>query len=256
VFYTNSVRVKVEFLPVSVDHVAALPPPPRRGGRANPVARRATRRLSREAILDAALQIVDAEGLDALTMRRVSDALETGPASLYAHIGDKDEMIEALLDRVSREVPLPQQADPDRWEEQLKEIARSARAVYARHRDLARAGLGIVPTGEHSLPVIETMLAILSAGGVSPRVAALSLDILGLYITATAVEESIEARTSAGGPDDPYYTELREYWSALPADRFPHLSAMAVALTSGDGDDRFDFGLDILIRGIASTVSD
>jgi hypothetical protein len=65
--------------------------------------------------------------------------------------------------------------------------------------------------------------------------------------------ESIEARSFAGGPDVLYYTELREYWSALPADR-PHLSAMAVALTDGDGDERFDFGLDILIRGIASTV--
>jgi AcrR family transcriptional regulator len=241
---------------VPADVVAALPPQPRRRGRANPVPRQTNRRLSREAILDTALQIVDAEGLDALTMRRVSDALETGPASLYAHIGDKDEMIAALLDRVSTEVPLPERPDPDRWEEQLKEIARSARAVYARHRDLARAGLGIVPTGEHTLPVIETMLAILSAGGVSARVAALSMDILALYITATAVEESIEAQTFAGGSDDPYYTELREFWSALPADRFPHLSAMAVVLTSGDGDERFDFGLDILIRGIASTVSD
>jgi AcrR family transcriptional regulator len=234
----------------------ALPPQPRRGGRANPVPQRASRRLSREAILDAALQIVDAEGLDALTMRRVADALETGPASLYAHIGDKDEMIQALLDRVSSEVTLPERADPDRWEEQLKEIARNARAVYARHGDLARAGLGTIPTGEHTLPVIEAMLGILSAGGVSTRVAALSMDILALYITATAVEESIEARSSPGGPDDPYLTELREYWRALPADRFPHISAMSVALTSGDGDERFDFGLDILIRGIASTVGD
>ncbi len=241
---------------MSVDQAAALPPQPRRRGRANPVARRATRRLSREAILDAALQIVDAEGLDALTMRRVSDALDTGPASLYAHVGDKDEMIEALLDRVSGEVPLPERADPDRWQEQLKEIARSARAAYARHGDLARATLGIAPSGEQTLPLLETMLAILSAGGVSRRVAALSMDILALYITATAVEESMEARASAGGPDDPYYTELRAYWSALPPDRFPHLSAMAVALTSGDGDERFDFGLDILIRGIASTVTD
>jgi AcrR family transcriptional regulator len=241
---------------VSVDHASTLPPQPRRRGRANPVPQRPTRRLSREAILDAALQIVDAEGLDALTMRRVSDALETGPASLYAHIGDKEEMVAALLDRVSKEVPLPAQGDPARWEEQLKEIARSARRAYARHRDLARAGLGVIPTGEHTLPVIEAMLAILSAGGVSPRVAAFSMDILALYITATAVEESIEAQDSIGGPDDPYIVELREFWSALPADRFPQLSAMAVVLTSGDGDERFDFGLDLLIRGIASTVSE
>jgi AcrR family transcriptional regulator len=243
---------------VPADPVAALPPLPRRPGkgRANPVARRATRRLSREAILDAALHIVDTEGLDALTMRRVSDALETGPASLYAHVGDKEEMVEALLDRVSGEVPLPDAPDASRWEEQLKEIARNARAVYARHGDLARASLGVPPSGEHTLPLIETMLAILSAGGVSPRVAALSMDILALYITATAVEESMEARATALEPDDPYFAALREYWSALPVDRFPHLSSMAVLLTSGDGDERFDFGLDILIRGIASTVSD
>ena len=67
---------------MSVDEAAALPPPPRRRGRASPLPRRTTRRLSREAILDAALRVVDTEGLDGLTMRRVSDALETGPASL------------------------------------------------------------------------------------------------------------------------------------------------------------------------------
>ena len=165
---------------MSVDEAAALPPPPRRRGRASPLPRRTTRRLSREAILDAALRVVDTEGL--------------APA---------------------------------------------------------RAGLGIIQTGEQTLPLTE---AILSAGGVSQRVAALSVELLALYLTATAVEESLEARSLAGGPDDLYARELREYWSTLPPDRFPHLSAMAVALTSGDGDARFGFGLEILIRGIASTV--
>jgi AcrR family transcriptional regulator len=232
---------------------ASAPVPPRRRGRPNPVSSRAPRRLSRDAVIDVALAVLDAEGLDAVTMRRVADELETGPASLYAHVGDKVEMVEAVLDRVIGEIPLPHPVDPARWMAQLKELCVASRAVFARHRDIARAALGIVPTGEQSLPLIETILALLHAGGVSDRVAALSVDIIGLYLVATGVEESVEAAAPHETHIE-YYMQLRDFWAALPPDRFPRINAMAVSMTTGDDDERFEFGLDLLLRGIASTV--
>jgi AcrR family transcriptional regulator len=233
---------------------APLPPGPRRQGRPPQIKRRTPRTLSREAIVDAAIEVLDAEGLDAVTMRRVADALGTGPASLYAHVADKDEMVAAVLDRVISEVTIPDPIDPARWQEQLKEMARSARATFGRHRDIARASLGNVPTGEGALPGVNAMIGILLAGGVSPQVASLSVDILALYFTASAFEESLETFPVGEEASLAFHEELKNFFASLPPDRFPYLVAMAEPLTSGDGDHRFEFGLDLLVRGIASTV--
>jgi AcrR family transcriptional regulator len=206
--------------------------------------------------VDAALRVLDAEGLAALTMRRVADELGTGPSSLYAHVADKDAMVEAVLDRVIGEVEIPQAIDPERWEEQLKDMARSSRATMGRHRDIARAMLGTIPTGEHSLPVSNAMVGILLASGVSRRVAALSVDILALYFAATAFEESLEDYDLDGEADETDFKgELQRFLAGLPAERFPHLVDMAGPLTTGDRDERFEFGLDLLVRGIASTAA-
>ncbi len=232
----------------------ALPPAPRRQGPPRQTQQRTPRTLSRGAIVDAAVRVLDAEGLGAVTMRRVADELGTGPASLYAHVADKDEMVAAVLDRVISEVEIPDPIDPERWQEQLKELARSVRRTFAQHRDIARASLGNIPTGEGALPGMDAMVGILLAGGVSPVVAGLSVDILALYFTASAFEESLETFPVGEQEKQAFHEELRQFFAALPADRFPHLVGMAGPLTSGDGDERFEFGLDLLVRGIASTV--
>jgi AcrR family transcriptional regulator len=231
-----------------------LPPAPRRQGRTRPVQQRSARTLSRAAIVDAAMKVLDAKGLAAVTMRRVADELGTGPASLYAHVADKDEMVAAVLDRVIGEVEIPDRIDPARWQEQLKEVARSSRLTFGRHRDIARASLGNIPTGENALPVMDAMVGILLAGGVEPQVASLSVDILALYFTASAFEESLETFPVGEEASLIFHEELRSFFANLPADRFPHLVALAGPLTTGDGDHRFEFGLDLLVRGIASTV--
>ncbi len=228
-----------------------MPRPPRRG-RELPQRRRSPRVLSREIILDAALAILDEQGLDAVTMRAVAERLDTGPASLYAHVADKDEMINALLDRVISEIELPSRVDARRWQKQLKQLCHAIRDAFAEHRDIARATMGTVPTGERAMELVELMIAAMLAGGVSERNAALAVDLLTLYVSAVAFEESLEENKFADSQR--YHDELRAYFAALPADRFPHLQAMAFALTVHEGDERFDFGLDMLIGGLAATV--
>jgi AcrR family transcriptional regulator len=215
---------------------------------------RAPRTLNREAIIDAAIKVLDAEGLDAVTMRRVADALGTGPASLYAHVADKDEMVDLVYDQIIREVELPAVIDPANWQEQLKDIFRDIRRVMHRHRDIARASLGNIPTGEGALPVMNSMVGILIEGGVAPDIASLSVDILGLYATATAYEESLEAFPTDPEQSEQFHRELNNFFASLPREQYPYLFALAGPLTEGDGDHRFEFGLDLLVRGIASTV--
>src|SRR5579863_9249469 len=94
-----------------------------------PTRRRSTRDrpakapLSENAIVDAALAITRAEGVEAVTMRRVAAALDTGAASLYVYVRNRDELLRAMLDRVAGTVPLVP-PDPERWREQVHELMR------------------------------------------------------------------------------------------------------------------------------------
>ncbi|MFB7474531.1 TetR/AcrR family transcriptional regulator [Kitasatospora sp. NPDC056184] len=203
--------------------------------------------LSRERIVEAALRIVDAEGMDALSMRRVGQELGTGAASLYAHVGSKEELLELVLDLAYTAIEL-EPADPERWEEQVKQLLRSCRDALLSHRDLAKAAVvANVPVTPHAMDIAEAMLAMLRAGGLDEQTAAYGVDLLGLYTTATAFEAS-----SRGGANTQDFTDrIRDYFATIPAERYPMITSMAAALTRNVGDERFEFGLDILVAGLA-----
>jgi len=234
-----------------------MPTPPGRRPRKAAAPRR---QLTQEAVVETAIRVLDAEGLEAVTMRRVAQELGTGPASLYAHVSGKDELRELMLDRVAADIRVPV-PDPERWQEQLKDLAREIRRVYISHRDIAMVSMGLIPTGPHLLDVAEAQLALMRAGGVPKNIAAMAVDTLGMFLDADAVEGTIYyAKTPAG--EDPhaffeeYFGQFREYFAALPADRYPVLTGMVRELTDADDDGRFEFGLDLIVRGIASYVED
>ncbi len=234
--------------------VTALPPAPRPPRPDNAAAaRRAPRQrtLTKQAIVDAALAIVDQEGLDALTMRAVASALGTGPASLYAHVASKDELVEAVVEQVIGEIEIGEEPDPETWIEQLLQMGRQMRAMWAGHRDLARASFARIPLGENALAGSEWMISVMRAGGLSDRTIGLGVDLLALYIGAIAYEESLESIGEVA-PEEiaAFVAELRGYFQSLPAERFPGVVALAAALTDADGDERFEFGLEVLIRGL------
>jgi len=103
------------------------------------------RRLSAEAIVAAGLEILAADGLDAVTMRAVAGKLDTGAASLYAHVKDKNELHLLMLDEVIGEVEVPEPADPERWQAQVKEFCRNAYAALTRHPGMASVNIGTIP---------------------------------------------------------------------------------------------------------------
>lgn len=138
-----------------------------------------------------------------------------------------------------------------RWMTQLKEVAREMRRVFASHGDLARATFGRIPLGENAVSGAEAMLALMRAGGLSDRVAAWVVDLLSLYVMGVAYEDSLTAM-SATTPDDlaRFITDMRTYFASLPAERFPNTVALADEMSSGDRQERFEFGLDVLIHGL------
>ena len=216
------------------------PEPPDRGER---------RPLTRDAIVDAALVLLDREGIAGLSMRRLAKELDVGAASLYWHVGDKEELLGLLLDRIVGETEVPD-PDPANWQEQMKELGRESRRLLQRHRDAAQISMGRVPVGPNSMPVMERSLAILVAAGLPPRVLALAVDMFALYVGGFAFEESLRGDESA----DP--EQLAEYFRSLPKKEFPTLVALADDLTAGDADERFEFGLELLVRGLEAMAKD
>jgi AcrR family transcriptional regulator len=230
-----------------------IPTPPWRKKRSSGPAKQP---LSQDLIVDTAIRILDAEGLDAVSMRRVAQELKTGPASLYAHVSNKEELLELVHDRIVGEIPQVD-ADPERWQEQVKELMRAAQQVYASHRDIARASIAMIPTGPNALRVAENQLAIMRAGGVPDGVAALAVDTLGLYLEANSIEDSLYMSKLEEGVSpqeffEGYIDQVRKYFSSLPVERFPNIVGMVDHLTTSGGEERFEFGLDIIVRGIAS----
>jgi AcrR family transcriptional regulator len=201
-------------------------------------------------IVDAAFQIVEAEGFDALTMRRVAAALQTGPASLYGHVRSKAELDDLLIGQLCARVRLPT-PDLTQWRAQVIDICRQLRDQYLRYPGISRAALAAAPNSLDTLRVNEGMLAILLAGGVSPQSAAWAIDAAFLYVAAYSFEASLrrdpEEDTDGRILDR---AEVVERFRMLPANRFPNTVAYARELTSGDGHDRFDFTLELLFRGL------
>ncbi|MBB5155057.1 TetR/AcrR family transcriptional regulator [Saccharopolyspora phatthalungensis] len=224
-----------------------VPPWQQRAARNRPV----KQPLNLELIVRTALDLLDSEGLDAVSMRKVAQRLGTGAASLYAYVRNKDELHELMLDLVIGEIAVPKLA-PERWQEQIKDVMRQQVRVFTAHPGIARVVLRTpAPTGPNALVVTEAMTAILRSAALPDRVVAFAVDILALFGTAVAMERSADFGLSDAERAE-RMAMVQRYFSELPAERFPTLVSMLPAMMSGEADERFEFGLDLLVQGIAA----
>ena len=211
-------------------------------------------RLTREAITEAALALVDADGLDALSMRNVAERLGVQASALYGHVSGKQELIQLMLDRVALEIELPD-PDPAHWQEQVKQFARTARRVLGSHRDLAGASLANIPTGPNMLGLIDRLLAVLAVSGLPRQAVAYAADLLPQFVTASVYEESLFRQRLEREPA--YFERIEAYFRAAPPERFPALADLVTELTASDEgpDARFEFGLDVIVQGLSTIAA-
>ncbi|NYH41835.1 AcrR family transcriptional regulator [Micromonospora jinlongensis] len=207
--------------------------------------------LSQELIVTTALRVLDSEGLDALSMRRVAQELQTGPASLYAHVANKDELLDLLYDRVLAEVEIPE-PDPERWAEQVKEMLRSLRRVFRSHRDLARVSLSRIPLGSNGVVGMERTMALMRAGGLPDDIAAYAGDLVTSFVTTETLDDAFPGDGVDTGAVQAYVAQIHGYLTSLPPDRFPNLTQMAGPITSLDSERRFELGMEIILRGLST----
>jgi AcrR family transcriptional regulator len=222
------------------------PPPPR-----------ATKlRLSQELVVDTALGIARAEGFAAASMRRVAQALGTGPASMYAHVADKDQLGELMLDRILQDVPLPR-PDPSQWMGQTKQLLRDQLNAMLAFPGAANVAWNIlVPTGPNALRNGEALLCLLQAGGLNLKQAAYASDALALYTKAFACEATTWMSGALDRTDIARRgNQMHKYMSSLPPDAFANMLQLGDAFSADTAEERFEFALDTLLRGLAALAT-
>ena len=219
--------------------------------RPTPVSRRdrpAKPALSREAIVAAALSVIDDEGAERLTMRRLATAVDTGAASLYVYFQNMEELHAAILDALLSSVMLD--ARDGSWRDRLVAVLVSYTEVLYAHPVLARAALFTHPSGPNYLNLVEALLALLHEGNVPVREAAWGVNLLLQNATATAAEQSTRDDAAGSDQEDIELTEMVR--DALPATH-PHVAAAAGELFSGEPEDRLAWGFEVLINGFLAT---
>ncbi len=205
--------------------------------------------LSEAAIVDAALAILKADGLAAVTMRRVAAALDTGAGSLYVYVAGREGLLEAMFDRIVATIEL-ETPDPTRWRAQLHALLQRSRDALAAHPGIAAATMTDPPRTEVVLELLENLLGLLLAGGIKAQPAAWVADILAAQITYAAIEAEVR-----GTDVSALVEEVAANFARLPADRFPLITAHAAELVTGDVDERFRFAIDAVLDGVLAQTT-
>jgi AcrR family transcriptional regulator len=205
--------------------------------------------LTREGIVAAAVGVMQAEGLDKVTMRRLAQELDTGPASLYVYVRNTAELHAAMLEQLLGQVDLSPVTAAGDWRDRLIEILTSYTIILFGQPGLAQSVLVTRPSGPAYLSLAEAILALLSVGEVPPARAAWAVDILLHFATSTAAEQGTRHRAAGADEQDALAEALRE----APADSFPQIAALSTELLSGTGPDRLTWGFRVLISGITQT---
>ena len=158
---------------------------------ARPRDRPAKAPLSEDAVVDAALAILKSDGLEAVTMRRVAAALDTGAASLYVYVSGREGLVPGDARSRHRHDRARRRRTRSRWRAQLHSLLRRMHRALVAHPGIAAMTLADPPTTEAVLRLTENLLGILLAGGIDPQDAAWTCDIFVLLVTAVASEDDV-----------------------------------------------------------------
>jgi AcrR family transcriptional regulator len=238
-------------MPFADDPPPMNPPASHRSTRDRP----AKAPLSEDAVVDAALAILKSDGLEAITMRRVARAVDTGAASLYVYVSGREGLLQSMLDRVVAAIEL-EPPDPACWRAQLHSLLQRMHQALVAHPGIAAMTLADPPTTEAILGLTENLLGILLAGGLDPQGVAWASDIFVLLVTAAAREDDVR-RPPGRSADDrrAQVNEIYKRFVGLPSDRFPLLVAHAAQMVAGEGDERFRFAIDVIIDGMLARAA-
>lgn len=208
---------------------------------------------TRKEIVAAAIKIADADGIDAVTMRRVADSIGAGTMSLYRYVDKKHDILELMYDAVQAELHLPELPTGD-WRAELHEVAQRTRELSLRHPWLVTVGGTGWTYGPNVLRYLEYVLTSLDKAGMSMSLMLECVKLINNFVEAFVVEEmrekSLGERTGLTEQQrwesqEPYIRQI------IDSGEYP---MFARAISEGDyveADVRFRRGLDLVLDGIA-----
>ncbi|MBI1418985.1 MAG: TetR family transcriptional regulator [Limimaricola sp.] len=205
--------------------------------------------LTRARVLEGAVAVADAEGIDALSMRRLARALGVEAMSLYNHVDNKDDLLMGMLDHVVGTIDWPPGGRD--WVAGMRARGLATYAMLIAHPWASQVWLSLPHSGPHVLAYVERTLAALVAAGFSLPQADHAWNAMDSHIHGFTLQR-------LNFPFDPadYARAARENLHLIPADVFPTLRALAAEVAAGrhDGLQDFTFGLDLLLDGLARSL--
>lgn len=203
--------------------------------------------LTREKVLDAAIELADEVGIESLTIRNLADRLGVGAMTIYHHVPSKDEIIDGMVEIVFEEIEKPP-TDLD-WKSAMRQRCVSARQVLNRHPWAAPLMESRMSPGPANLSHHDAVIGCLRNGGLSIGMTAHAYAILDSFIYGFAFEEATLPASGGEG-----FAEVAEQIAAhFPTDEYPHLAELTFEHVLKPGYDfgsSFEFGLDLLIDGL------
>lgn len=206
--------------------------------------------LTYEGIVDTAVRLMKSEGLQRVTMRRLAQELDTGPASLYVYVANTAELHAAILEDLLGVVDRTPVDAEGKWTDRLVAVLGSYTQVLFEHPSLAHSALVARPSGPNYLALVEAILALLHEGKVPDAQAAWGVDVLLQVATATAAEQSARDRNSAAEDE---FRSLTTALRGASSETHPRIAAVGDALVSGTPQERLTWIFRSVIQGTLTT---
>ncbi|WP_067825588.1 TetR/AcrR family transcriptional regulator [Nocardia inohanensis] len=224
--------------------------------------RRDSPTLSREQIVSEAIALLDSEGYEALSMRRLGTRLNAGATSLYTHVANREELLELVVDQVFGEIRLPAEFTGETWREDLTGIARSVRATLLGHRwvSVVLSTAGLIYLGPNVMRLSEAMLGVLEAAGFGDDAADRASNAIIAYLLGSSSTEAAMLTTVArSGLTEQQWMEQIMGVSVEMSKPYPRLHKRYLAYLDIDSatarDNVFEQEIGLILDGLATQRS-
>ncbi|SHF93752.1 TetR/AcrR family transcriptional regulator [Streptoalloteichus hindustanus] len=218
--------------------------------------------LSRGQIVAEAVRLLDAEGVEALSMRRLGARLNAGATSLYRHVANRDELIELVVDEVYGEIEVPEAAGGEGWREAVATCAHSVRAMILRHPWTASVlgQVGLSYLGPHVMRLNDRMLALFEAAGFPLAEADQALSSVFAYVIGMGISEAAWlAMVARSGQDEQEWQENLRPTAERAAQPYERLHEQFVSQQAQHPrqarDEKFHYGLERLLDGLSARLA-
>lgn len=214
-------------------------------------------KLTRDQIVEAAVALADALGLEALSMRAVAKALGVGTMSLYRYVPSKDSLVALMFDTVLLGAPRADELPGD-WRAKLEAVARLDLAFYVSHPWVLEISHTRPPLGPGTFDAYESLLKAIDGSGLTKAELTPAVLAISSYVRGAAQAELTRARTvrDSGVTDEQWWTERNAFWDRyFDPERYPTITAIYNARGYENAPDDFDFGLQRLLDGLEALIA-